>query len=85
MWLYPNNETFTIFLIKPDLPNLIEVDALPEGEGILRRREDGSFYYEPLPEPKSPEVIPAPPLSLVEEMQLEQLYQTALLEMTLLV
>lgn len=37
-----------------------EVESLPEGEGILRRAEGGSFYYEPFPsvEPTEPEPLP---------------------------
>lgn len=51
IYLYPIDDTFTIFYVKPNLPNLIEIESLPEGDGIIRQADDGSFYYEPFPEP----------------------------------
>ena len=88
VWLLPNDGTFTIYPVKPDLTGLIEVEELPEGIGILRQAEDGTFYYEPFPEfiprPEEPEVevnpelpnIPEPPVLSVEEMQAQILLNT---------
>lgn len=56
VYLYPNGDTFTIYSDISYLPEefhseIIEIDALPEGDGILRRSRDGSVYYEPFLEP----------------------------------
>lgn len=65
LYLYPNGDTFTIYSEKQYLSekyhtNLIEIESLPEGVGILRQAGDGSFYYEPYPpiEPIGPEPEP---------------------------
>jgi len=85
VWLLPNDGTFTIYPVKPDLTGLIEVEELPEGIGILRQAEDGTFYYEPFPEfiprPEEPEQpnIPEPPVLSVEEMQAKILLNTEML------
>ena len=63
IWLYPVGDTFTVFFVKPDLEGLIEVESLPEGNGILRQAEDGTLYYEPFPEPEVPEVNPELPIT----------------------
>ncbi|RDV25343.1 hypothetical protein [Lysinibacillus capsici] len=67
VWLLPNDGTFTIYPVKPDLTGLIEVEELPEGIGILRQAEDGTFYYEPFPEfiprTEEPEVNPELPIT----------------------
>jgi len=59
----------------------VQVDALPEGSGILRRAEDGTFYYEPYPEETEPPDIETPtetkpPELSVEEMQAQILLNT---------
>ncbi|WP_418301278.1 hypothetical protein [Lysinibacillus fusiformis] len=82
IWLYPDGDTFTVFYVKPDLEGLIEIESLPEGTGILRRSDDGTFYYEPYPEQEVPEVNPDPPIKpeqpelSVEEMQAQILLNT---------
>lgn len=82
VWLLPNDGTFTIYPVKPDLTGLIEVEELPEGIGILRQAEDGTFYYEPFPEfiprPEEPEppIKPEPPVLSIEEMQAQILLNT---------
>ncbi|MEA0556085.1 hypothetical protein U1P98_18695 [Lysinibacillus irui] len=63
VWLYPVGDTFTVFYVKPNLEGLIEVESLPEGSGILRHAADGTFYYEPFPEPEEPEVNPELPIT----------------------
>lgn len=83
-YLYPNEDTFTFYNSPEDLPeqyrhNLIEVEALPEGSGILRRASNGTFYYEPFPEPEvNPEqpIKPEPPVLSIEEMQAQILLNT---------
>lgn len=57
IYLYPHNNTFSIFYEKPNLPNIIAIDQLPEGSGILRRAADETFYYEPFPEVSNPPII----------------------------
>lgn len=85
VWLLPNDGTFTIYPVKPDLTGLIEVEELPEGIGILRQAEDGTFYYEPFPEPEVPGVnpevpiTPEPPVLSIEEMQAKILLNTEML------
>lgn len=79
IWLYPVGDTFTVFYVKPNLEGLLEVESLPEGSGILRRAVDGTFYYEPFPEPEvNPEqpIKPEPPILSVEEMQAQILLNT---------
>ena len=54
IYLLGRSSTFTIFYDFKAIPEylrseVIEVDSLPEGEGILRKAEDGEFYYEPFP------------------------------------
>lgn len=72
VYLFPNNDTFTIFYYKSALheryhKQLIELESLPEGEGILRRADDGSFYYEPFDTPIGPEQ-PIPTETLAEKI-----------------
>ncbi|WP_312507393.1 hypothetical protein [Lysinibacillus sp.] len=85
IWLYPVGDTFTVFYVKPNLEGLIELDSLPESSGILRRAEDGTFYYEPYPEEINPPIIEQPteppteiqpPVLSVEEMQAQILLNT---------
>ena len=60
-YLLDNRDGFTIFHEEEHVPaylrsQLVEVESLPEGDGILRRAEDGSFYFE---EVVVPEEAPA--------------------------
>ena len=82
IYLYPIDETFTVFYVKPNFPSLIEIESLPEGEGILRRAKDGTFYYELFPdltpvEPVEP-IEPEQPVETIDdklarlEMQLQE-------------
>lgn len=69
VYLYPNGDTFTIYSDISSLPEeyhseVIEIESLPEGEGVLRQAGDGSFYYEPFPEPT--------PIEPVEPIEPEQ-------------
>lgn len=57
--------------------NVILINGLEVEVGSTYNHETGEFTP---PEPQSDMVAP---LSMLEEMQIEQLYQTALLEMTL--
>ncbi len=60
VWLVPVGDTWMIYLQNPNLPNTIELDELPSGSGILKRHEDGTFYYEEDAVPEQPEVNPTP-------------------------
>lgn len=82
IYLYPNSDTFAIFYNKNDLPekyhkDLIEIESLPEGEGILRQAGDGSFYYEHFPKPIDPD--PVEPELTQEQIQLQTLLNTEFL------
>lgn len=69
----------TVFYVKPEsIKPIYEVESLPEGEGILKRAEDGSFYYEPFPEPEPP-IEPEEPQPTSEEIQAQTLLNTELL------
>lgn len=62
IYLYPNGDTFTIYTDLSYLPEeyhaeVIEAESLPEGDGVLRQAVDGSFYFEPFPEPTPIESI----------------------------
>ena len=80
LYLYPIGDSFSIFynkdVLSPELQeSLIEIEALPEGEGILRRSEGGEFYYEPFPEP-TPEPTPEPKETIEEKLiRLEQIIE----------
>lgn len=67
IWLYPIGDSFSIFYAKPDLPDLIEVESLPEGDGILRMSEEGELYYEPSTAP-----MPEPPITEIPVETLEE-------------
>ncbi|AHN24232.1 hypothetical protein [Lysinibacillus varians] len=60
----------------------IEEMTVPEGTGILRKKEDGSFYYEPFQSDKEPpinepsEEVPPQLQVSVEEMQAQILLNT---------
>lgn len=78
-YLYPSSDTFTIYTDISYLPekyhkDLIEIESLPEGDGVLRQAEDGSFYYETFPKPN--ELEPEPTL---EQIQLQTLLNTEFL------
>ncbi|EON70182.1 hypothetical protein [Lysinibacillus sphaericus] len=86
-YLYKNEDgSFTVFTDLNAVPgwmqsDIIQVSSLPEGEGILRRAEDGSFYYEPFPSVEEPPIIeqPTEPKSTLEEMQAKTLLNTEVL------
>ena len=89
IYLYPDSKTssFSVFNDVSTLPEkyrsqLIEIESLPEGEGILRRAGDGSFYYEPFAsvepiEPIEPEPVEPQPIEPVETIdeKLERVLQ----------
>ncbi|MGE7839614.1 hypothetical protein ACQKNX_02365 [Lysinibacillus sp. NPDC093712] len=81
VWLYPSGDTFVVFNNEPDIEGAIVLDALPEGVGILRRRDDGTFYYESVLEPvdpnPEPEPEPVPPVETSIEKRLEQIELTS--------
>ncbi|MFJ7647707.1 hypothetical protein ACIQ1H_09165 [Lysinibacillus sp. NPDC097279] len=67
----PDN-SYTLFYTLEGIPEVIKKDLIeaeiPEGDGILRREEDGSFYWELPPEPTpEPEPEPVPPVETIEE------------------
>lgn len=78
VWVYKNpDDSYTIFYIFEGIPeslqnDVIEVDNLQEGVGILRRAADGMFYYEPFPEPEEPEVNPEQPIKPEPPESLEE-------------
>jgi len=85
IYLYPSGDTFAVFNDKSSIPekyhnSLIEIDSLPDGYGILKRKEDESFYYETVehkvPEPMDP--APEVPKETIEEKlaRLEQQLET---------
>lgn len=56
--------------------SVVQVESLPGGSGILRRAEDGTFYYEEYPpEPIDPP-DPVPPEPTVEQ-RLERIELTS--------
>lgn len=71
VYLLPHNDSFAIFNDMSHIPEqerdkVIELESLPEGQGILKQTIDGSFYYEEQPfEPVEPEQ----PLDTVEPEQ----------------
>ena len=78
-YLLPNTNSnptsYTVFNELDYIPEFAQseaifIDALPEGSGVLRRANDGTFYYE-----RTPEVTEPPELSL-EEMQAQILLNT---------
>lgn len=71
------DDSYTLFYTLEGVPEVIKKDLIeaevPDGYGILRREEDGSFYWElpdkepePTPEPE-PEPEPVPPVETIEE------------------
>lgn len=67
IWLYPTNDTYSIWYIKPDLPGLIEIKELPPGDGILKLDHEGKPYWKPFPTP-APEPVPEKPVSPLDKM-----------------
>ena len=73
-YLVQVNDSFSVFLDRTYVPEqlqdqIIEVESLPGGSGTLRRKEDGTFYYdtlqndvveEPTPTPEEPTPKPEP-------------------------
>ena len=76
IYLLPSQDTFVIFTELHYVPedfrkDVIEVESLPEGHGILKRNEEGELYwYQPQPEP------PVEPQPTLEEMQMQTLVNT---------
>lgn len=59
-YLIPTNTTFVVYYEKSFVPEslvnqVLEVETLPEGEGILKRNANGNFYRESV---ESKEVTP---------------------------
>ncbi|WP_139992810.1 hypothetical protein [Kurthia sp. Dielmo] len=79
-YLVPTSDTFVVYYDKLFVPaslvnQVIEVETLPEGEGVLKRNASGNFYRE------SVELEEAPPTPTIEEKILyETQYQTMLIE-----
>lgn len=79
-YLVPTSDTFVVYYDKSFVPaslvnQVIEVETLPEGEGVLKRNANGNFYRE------SAELEEAPPTPTIEEKILyETQYQTMLIE-----
>lgn len=74
-YLIPKYDTFIVYYDKKYIPEnqlevTIEVEELPEGEGILKRNANGNFYRESV---ESKEVTPAPTI----EDRLEAIEQTS--------
>lgn len=74
-YLMPTNTTFVVYYEKNFVPEslvnqVLEVETLPEGEGILKRNANGDFYREAV---ESKEVTPAPTI----EDRLETIEQTS--------
>lgn len=74
IYLLPRENTFAIFYNAELLPTteneIIEIEKLPSGNGILRRNTNGEFYYESV---ESKEITPAPTI----EDRLETIEQTS--------
>lgn len=72
IYLLPREDTFAIFYNAELLPTteneIIEIEKLPSGNGILRRNTNGEFYYELVEEPT--------PIPTIEE-RLEAIEQTS--------
>ncbi|MFJ7407543.1 MULTISPECIES: hypothetical protein [unclassified Lysinibacillus] len=79
------DDSYTLFYTLEGIPEVIKKDLIeaevPDGEGILRRGEDGSFYWEiPVKEPEAipePEPEPEPPVETSIEKRLEQIELTS--------
>lgn len=78
-YIYVNNHdaSCTIFYdTKPEeLEPIYELESLPEGDGILKRADDGTFYYEQLSEVEIPDPI-EPEIEETIEQRLERIEQT---------
>lgn len=72
IWLYPIEDSFSIFYTKPELPGIIEVESLPEGSGVLKMDKDGKLYWE---SPKTPIPDHRPPRPKTIEEQFEEVKQ----------
>lgn len=86
IFLLPNENTFAVFYDEKFLPTprpegVVEVEQLPEGDGVLRINDKGELYREISP----PQIIPSSPQSadepdLLVKIYAETQYQTMLLE-----
>ena len=85
IYVYPFNDSFTIIYDKAYIDeslhgDLIEVESLPEGTGVLKRRSNGEFYYESTGQeivqepvsPVEPTPTPEPPVQETTEQKLER-------------
>ncbi|MFJ5768154.1 hypothetical protein ACIP9C_22760 [Lysinibacillus sp. NPDC093210] len=75
-YAYPNGDgSYALFFNINGVPEwmrpIVEEMTIPEGSGILQKKEDGSFYYEPFPidhvPTPEPEPEPVPPVETIEE------------------
>lgn len=82
IYLLPREDTFAIFYNAELLPTteneIIEIEKLPSGNGILRRNTNGEFYYDVFEK----EEVSADP-TVEEQILTESKYQTILLEMSI--
>jgi|GEM_PF-3290553 len=68
VWLTESGDTFVVHNEDPNIDGVIVIESLPEGSGILRRNNEGVFYYEKIIDPEiAPEPEPVPPVETLEE------------------
>ncbi|MEK5332023.1 hypothetical protein [Lysinibacillus sp. FSL W8-0992] len=85
VYLFLNEDsTYTIFYVESAIPEYLKSDVIeadiPEVEdGVLRRAEDGTFYFEqfPIVPTPEPEPEPIPPVETSIEKRLEQIELTS--------
>lgn len=84
IYLYPNNSgSLSIFYELEAIPEflrdkIIEVEALPEGSGVLKQDEFGKLYYESVTnEPTTEPEVPTTPVETLEDKiaRMEQQFQ----------
>ncbi|KGR89154.1 hypothetical protein [Lysinibacillus odysseyi] len=88
VYLYPTGDTFIIYSDKNSLPkdmliNVIELDELPQGYGILKRNSNGEFYYdsgEPLP---TEETVEDKLARMERQMEAQQQHSLTILDVNL--
>lgn len=84
IYLYPNNSgSLSIFYELEAIPEflrdkIIEIEALPEGSGVLKQDEFGKLYYESVTnEPTTEPEVPTTPVETLEDKiaRMEQQFQ----------
>lgn len=79
IYLLPREDTFAIFynieLLPANEDEIIEIEKLPSGNGILRRNTNGKFYYDSFEKEETP-----PEPTIEEKILYETQYQTMLIE-----